>query len=380
MSDHREQQRGTGHILLAPDKFKGSLAAAEVAEALAAGLSETTSLPIRSCPVADGGDGTVAAAASAGYERVEVTATGPTGEHVRTAYARRGRQAVVELADVSGLARLSGGVLAPMRAESSGLGEVLAAALEAGCRRVVIGLGGSACTDGGAGMLTALGARLLDPEGAPIPPGGAGLARLDRIETAGLHPGLADAELVVASDVENPLLGPRGAATVFGPQKGADPAQVRELEVGLTRLAEVVRGHMGHSGETRAGAGAAGGTGFALMTVLGARVRPGSEIVFAVIGFTAALSGAALVVTGEGSLDEQTLAGKAAVAVARAARAEGAPVVAVTGRSLLSEQQLAAVGFEAVHQLRDSEPDPERCMADAAALLAEIGRRIGSRT
>jgi glycerate kinase len=379
VTDRHERTSRGGHILLAPDTFKGSLSAAEVADALAAGLSETAGVPVRRCPIADGGDGTVAAATSAGYERVELSATGPTGMPVRTAYARRDETAVVELADVSGLTRLPDGVLAPMRAESFGLGEVIGAALEAGCRRVVVGLGGSASTDGGAGMLTALGARLLDAGGAPIPRGGAGLARLDRIDTAGLHPALADAELIAASDVDNPLLGPRGAAAVFGPQKGAGPAQTRSLEAGLARLAEVVRGHTGRSQEARSGAGAAGGTAFALMAVLDARLRAGTEILFDVIDFAGALAGATLVVTGEGSLDEQTLGGKGPAAVARAARAEGIPTVAVAGRSLLSGEQLAAAGFGAVYELRDLEPDPARSVTEAANLLAEIGRRIGSR-
>jgi glycerate kinase len=379
VTDREARSAVSGHILLAPDKFKGSLSAAEVAGALAAGVSETAGVPVRHCPIADGGDGTVAAASAAGYERVELSATGPTGAPVRTAYARRDETAVVELADVSGLTRLPDGFLAPMRADSFGLGEVIAAALDAGCRRVVVGLGGSACTDGGAGMLTALGAQLLDAGGAPIPPGGAGLAWLDRIDTRGLHRALADAELVAASDVDNPLLGPRGAAAVFGPQKGAGPAQTDALEAGLGRLAGVVRAHTGQSQESRAGAGAAGGTAFALMAGLGARLRPGTEILFDVIDFAGALAGATLVVTGEGSLDEQTLGGKGPAAVARAARDESIPAIAVAGRSLLSEKQLAAAGFSAVYELRDLEPDPARSVTEAANLLAEIGRRIGSR-
>jgi glycerate kinase len=380
VTERRVWQPRGGHILLAPDKFKGSLSAVEVAEALAAGLAEATDVAVRRCPIADGGDGTVDAAVAAGHERVEVSATGPTGEPLRTAYARRGATAVVELADVSGLARLPGGALAAMRAGSFGLGEVIAAAVGAGCRRVVVGLGGSACTDAGAGMLTALGARLLDVDGIPIPPGGAGLSRLARIETAQLHPAVASTEIVAASDVDNPLLGPRGASAVFGPQKGADPEQVRELEAGLTRFAEVVGAQTGRCEQTRAGAGAAGGTGFALLALLGARLRPGSEILFDVVEFAAALSGAGLVVTGEGSLDEQTLGGKGPAAVARAARAEGISAVAVAGRSLLSEEQLAAAGFETAYQLRDLEPDLDRCRTEAASLLVTIGRRIGCRS
>jgi glycerate kinase len=205
-------------VVVAPDKFKGSLSAAEVAEAVARGLTaEVPGLDVHTLPVADGGDGTLIAATSAGFDRVPVTASGPTGEPVDTAYGRRGDDAVVEMADVSGLSRLPGGRHRPLTASSRGTGELVRAALTAGARRIVLGIGGSACTDGGAGMLQALGVRLLDDDGREIGDGGAALHSLARVELDGLHASLGGAEIVVACDVDNPLTGPVGAAAVYGP-------------------------------------------------------------------------------------------------------------------------------------------------------------------
>ncbi len=205
------------HVLVAPDKFKGSLTAAEVAAAVAGALA----VPAVELPVADGGDGTVDAAVACGFTRVTRTVTGPTGEPVEASYARRGDTAVVELAEASGLRRLPGGP-EPLTATSHGTGELVADAVRQGATRVVLGLGGSACTDGGAGLVRALGARFLDAAGADLPPGGAALRDLERIDISGLLD-LSAVEFVVASDVDNPLLGPHGAAAVYGPQKGADP-------------------------------------------------------------------------------------------------------------------------------------------------------------
>jgi glycerate 2-kinase len=365
------------HVLIAPDKFKGSATAAEVAESLASGLQRVLpGLPTVQTPVADGGDGTVAAALAAGFEPVEVTAAGPTGEPVQTCFARRGDLAVVELADVSGLHRLPGGRLAPLRASSRGTGEVVAAALDAGCRQVVLGVGGSACTDGGAGMAQALGARLLDADGRELPPGGAALCALETVDLAGLHPALAESAVVVASDVDNPLLGPRGAAAVYAPQKGADAAQVRLLEQGLTRWADAVRRATCADLADRPGAGAAGGVGHAALAVLGARLRPGIDLVLDLVGFEQALDDAALVLTGEGSLDEQTLSGKAPAGVAARAGRRGVPVVAVAGRSTLTDDQLGALGVTAAYTLADIEPDPQRCLREVRTLLQQLAARI----
>ena len=364
-------------IVVAPDKFKGSLPATQVAAAIAAGLhAGRPGAEVVTIPVADGGEGTVDAAVAAGFERVPVTAAGPTGDPVRSGYARRGEVAVVELAGVCGLARLPGGRPAPLTASSFGAGEVLRAALEAGGQRIVLGVGGSACTDGGAGLLQALGARVLDTCGEPVRPGGAGLREVAALDLTGLHRAQYPAEIILAADVDNPLTGPDGAAEVYGPQKGASPAEVAALDAGLRRWAAVVAEAVGRDWSRTPGAGAAGGVGFAALAVLGATRRPGIELVLDLAGFETALDGADLVITGEGSLDAQSLAGKTPVGVARAAARRGIAVVAVAGRSTLREAELAAAGIAAVYPLTDLEPDLERCRAEAARLLRRTGQMI----
>jgi glycerate kinase len=379
-------------IVIAPDKFKGSLTAAEAADAIAAGLrAEWPEAELVTVPVADGGDGTVDAAVAAGLERVPVTVDGPTGEPVRASYARRGELAVIELADACGLRRLPGGRPAPLTASSFGCGQVLAAALAAGARQIILGVGGSASTDGGAGLLQALGARVLDARGEPLARGGGALrevAAMDptglnpalrevaALDLSGLHPGLRPSTVILATDVVNPLTGPDGAAEVYGPQKGASPEQITELASGLRRWAAVVAAATGTDRSQAPGAGAAGGVGFAALAVLGAQARPGIELVLDLVDFDAALDGAALVITGEGSLDTQTLAGKAPAGVARAAARRGIPVVAVAGRSTLTEDQLATIGICRVYTLSDLEPDPARSSAQASTLLRRVGQAL----
>jgi glycerate 2-kinase len=366
-------------VVVAPDKFKGSLTAAQVAARVAAGLARAApGVEVAQVPVADGGDGTLDAAVSAGYRRVPVRAEGPTGEPVDTAYAERDGVAVVELADVSGLSRLPGGRLAARTASSYGTGQVIRAALDAGCRRIVLGIGGSASTDGGAGMVQALGGRLLDAHGGEVGRGGAALGAVRSLDLTGLHPALPETEVVVASDVDNPLLGPRGAAAVYGPQKGASPAEVATLDAALARWAEAVHRATGLDAAGTPGAGAAGGVGFAALAILGARLRPGIDLVLELVGFPAALPGARLVITGEGSLDAQTLHGKAPAGVAAAARSAGIPVVAVAGRSLLSPADLEPAGIQAAYALTDIEPDPDRCMTDAGPLLERLAMTVAA--
>ena len=368
-------------IVVAPDKFKGSLPATQVAAAIAAGLhAGRPGAQLVTIPVADGGEGTVDATVAAGFERVPVTAAGPTGDPVRTSYARRGEVAVVELACVCGLARMPGGPCssraAPLTASSFGAGEVLRAALEAGAHRIILGVGGSASTDGGAGLLEALGARVLDARGEPAGRGGRALHDVAALDLTGLHPAASTAELTLAADVDNPLAGPDGAAEVYGPQKGASPAEVALLDAGLRHWAAVVAAAVGQDWSRSPGSGAAGGVGFAARAVLGARSRPGIELVLELAGFGTALDGADLVITGEGSLDAQSLAGKAPVGVARAAARHGVPVVAVAGRSALTEAELAAAGITAVYPLSDLEPDQARSRAEAARLLRRTGQMI----
>ncbi|WP_310399901.1 glycerate kinase [Nocardia kruczakiae] len=375
-------------VVIAPDKFKGSLAAPEVAAALAAGIArEAPDAEVRQVPVADGGDGTVDAFVAAGWERVRVDTVGPTGAPHSASYAVRGDTAVVELAAAVGLVELPDGRTDPMGASTYGLGVLIRHALDHGLREVVLGLGGSASTDGGAGMLQALGLRILDENGTEIGSGAAALARARRLDYSDLHPAVRDTVFVIAGDVDNPLLGPDGAAAVFAPQKGASPRQCAELEAILAQWAHLVdtSGHpfgTGDAHERRAalaghpGAGAAGGTGFGAMAVLGARQRSGIEVILELIDFAARVRDADVVVTGEGAMDEQTLRGKAPAGVAAAAGAADVPVVAVAGRCTLTPERLRAAGFARCYPLSDLESDSERSIAEAARLLEELGTRI----
>ncbi|WP_067897831.1 glycerate kinase [Nocardia vaccinii] len=364
-------------IVLAPDKFKGSLTARQVADAVAEGIRRIRpDADIVRVPVADGGEGTVDAAIAAGFEARTVRVTGPTGEQIRTSFAYNRSVAVVEAAAACGLYQLPGGVLAPLTATSRGVGELIRAALDTGCGTIILGVGGSACTDGGAGLLDALGASLLDADGRPVGPGGGALTDIADLDLHRLDPRVREAELVLASDVDNPLLGIRGAAAVFGPQKGAGPSEVAALEAGLAHWAELVAQHTGFDAADRPGAGAAGGIGFAALAVLGAHRSSGIDVLLDLVGFDRIVRGADLVVTGEGSLDAQTLHGKAPAGVAARAGRAGIRTIAVAGRQLLDEARLRAAGFAAAYPLTDLEPDTRRCQDEAAALLRRQGERI----
>jgi glycerate kinase len=375
-----QQQDTTGHVVIAPDKFKGSLTAAEAAERIAAGiLRAAPGTDVRLLPVADGGEGTVLAALAAGYQRVELTVSGPTGEPVQAAIAVKDAVAVVEAAQASGLTLLPGGVKAPLTASSHGTGQLIARALELGCTRIVLGLGGVACTDGGAGMAQALGATLSDADGTELPPGGAALARLRRLDLGKLPAALAGIDVVIASDVDNPLLGTRGAAAVYGPQKGASPDDVAELDAALASWADAVAELTGADLRDAPGAGAAGGLGFGALALLGAQLRPGIELMLDLLGFDRAVRGARLVVTGEGCLDLQTLHGKAPAGVAAAATGAGVPVAAVSGRLELDEPAWRGAGFAAAYALEAlAGPDaaPGASLTRAAELAELAGERL----
>jgi glycerate kinase len=380
----------TDRVLVAPDKFKGSLTAADVAARVARGLAlsgftgEVTTLP-----VADGGDGTVASAVSAGYRRVEFGVRGPTGQGVTASFALHDGTAIIEAAQACGLSLLTPGELAPLTATSRGVGELILAASRMGAKRIVLAVGGTATTDGGAGLLQSLGARLFDASGHPLPAGGAALARLNELDLSKLKD-LTGVEFLLASDVDNPLLGPSGAAAVYAPQKGATPAEVPLLEAGLARWADVAEAAIAArkspaEGDTTSfryapGAGAAGGLGFAALLFLGARMRPGIELLLEMVSFGQQLDGARLVITGEGSLDEQTLHGKAPVGVARAAAVHdpAVPVVAVAGRCTLSKARLREAGIAAVYPLTDLESDLDRCIADAGPLVERAAKQIAA--
>lgn len=360
-------------VLVACDKFKGSLVATEVAERIAAGVREQApQADVRSVLVADGGDGTIDAALVAGYEERVVTVAGPVGEPRRARYALKDGTAVVEMAETCGIVHLPRGELAPLDASSRGLGEAMRTALDEGCTALVLGVGGSASTDGGTGMLAALGARLLDAEGRDVPDGARGLETLASVDLSGLHPRLAEVDVTVACDVNNPLLGDQGTSAVFGPQKGVTADLRLQVDEGLARYADLLTAQTGHDERERPGAGAAGGVGYAALQVLGATMRPGVELVLDIVGFEDLARGADLVITGEGSLDEQSLMGKTPVGVAEAASRVGVPVVAVCGRTLLADGQAEASGIRRVYALTQLEGDTARCMAEAGPLLEEL--------
>ncbi|MBA0052169.1 glycerate kinase [Streptomyces sp. AJS327] len=372
----------TARVLIAADKFKGSLTAVEVAERVRTGIQRARGgVEVDALPVADGGDGTVAAAVADGFERHEVEVTGPLGAPVTAAFALRGETAVVEMAEASGLQLLPPGAFAPLTATTYGTGELLLAAVDAGATTIVFGVGGSATTDGGAGMLEALGARFLDEDGDPVPHGGGPLRELASADLSSLDARLAEVRIVLASDVDNPLTGPKGAPAVYGPQKGASDEDIAVLDTGLSHYVGVLTEALGPraaEAAEAAGAGAAGGIGYGALVGLNATFRPGIEVLLEVLGFPEALERADLVVTGEGSLDAQTLHGKAPAGVAAAARAAGKPVVAVCGRVEIDDRELRGAGIERAYALTEIEPDPERCMANAGALLEETAERLAA--
>jgi glycerate kinase len=324
-------------VVIAPSAFKGSLAAGEVAESLAEGVRRVwPEAGIELLPVSDGGEEWVQSMVSAaGGSFVDVRVRGPLGEPVQARYGMIDSDgtatAVIEMAAASGLTLVPKDRRDPRRASTYGTGELMLAALEQGAQRLLVGIGGSATNDGGAGMASALGVRFLGHGGDPLPPGGAALADLDTVDLSGLDARLGEAEVVVASDVSNPLLGEDGASAVYGPQKGATPEVVVELDAALAHFADVVEKAVGRGVRDDPGAGAAGGLGFGLMTFCDAELRPGVELALDSIGADRLLEGASLVVTAEGMLDSQTLAGKVPVGVARRARRHGVPVVAVGG-------------------------------------------------
>ena len=323
-------------VLVAPDSFKGSLTQAEVAAAIAAGVARA--LPgarVTELPLSDGGEGWLdtLVAADEGGRMVEVAASGPLGEPIegRFGLVEGGRTAVIEVATASGLHLVSPTSETFRAASSRGSGELIRAALDAGATRILVGLGGSATTDGGAGLAVALGARLLDAGGEPVGAGGAALADVATVDLSGLDPRLGAVEVLVASDVDNPLLGPTGAAAIYGPQKGAGPDDVAPVDAALANYADRVEAALGRELRSVPGAGAAGGLGFGLLAFCGARLVPGIEVALDTVGFDAALAGADLVISGEGRIDLQTLHGKVVAGVAGRARAAGVPVYAIGG-------------------------------------------------
>ena len=373
-------------VLICCDKFKGSASSRSVGEALARGLAAAGCHTVV-VPLADGGDGTLEVFDDLGFRRRAVTVRGANGLPVASQYSLSSGAgspaavptAVIEVARACGLDMVSPDGATPdpgdaRQAGSWGVGDLLRAALDAGARRVILGLGGSATTDAGFGMARALGVEFRDHAGRAVEQV-AGLADVATVDTAGLDPRLEGVEVLVASDVRNPLCGPDGAAAVFGPQKGLVPGDIDEVDDAVRRFARVVEDTVGTSGVAgQPGAGAAGGLGFMAMALLGAQMRSGVGLVLDETGFTDALDGADLVVTGEGRLDAQTLGGKAPAGVAERARRHGVPVVAVCGQDQLGASDL----FVAVHSLIDHEPDVAECIRRPLPILERIGEEIAA--
>uniref|UniRef100_A4XS88 Glycerate kinase n=1 Tax=Ectopseudomonas mendocina (strain ymp) TaxID=399739 RepID=A4XS88_ECTM1 len=359
-------------IVIAPDSFKESLSAPEVAAAIARGWQRV--FPEAECllrPMADGGEGTVdALLAAVGGERRECWVRGPMGEPVRAHWGWLGEgTAVIEMAAASGLHWVPREQRDARVASSFGTGELIAEALQAGATRIILGLGGSATNDAGAGLLQALGMRFLDDQGRELAAGGAALAALDQLDLSGLDARLLQVQIEVAADVDNPLCGARGASAVFGPQKGATPEQVAELDTALGRFARIAAATLGEDHAEYPGVGAAGGLGFAARAFLKATFRPGIELVAELSGLAEAVQGADLVITGEGRMDAQTLHGKTPVGVARVAQDAGVPVIALAGSLGEDYQALYDAGIEAAFSLAPGPLSLEQAMAAAAGEL-----------
>lgn len=372
-------------IVIAPDSFKESLSALEVASAIEAGMREVwPDAEYVKVPVADGGEGTVQAMidATAG-RRIEQEVTGPLGEPVRAFYGLvedgdKGALAVIEMAAASGLESVPPARRNPLVTTSRGTGELIRLALDAGARRFVLGVGGSATNDGGAGMLQALGVRLLDAAGNEIGPGGGALAQLERIDASGLDARVRESEFQVASDVSNPLVGPQGASAIFGPQKGATPEMVAQLDENLRRYAGIVARDLGQDVAGMPGAGAGGGIAAAMVVFLNGRLRPGVEIVLDAVGLDAAVADADLVVTGEGRIDGQTVQGKTPMGVARVARAHGKPVIGIGGSLADDAAAVHAEGIEAVFAAVRRPSSLEDALAAGADNLRHAARNVAA--
>ena len=365
-------------LLLAPNAFKGSLSAVDVAEALARGaLRAAPGARLDLMPISDGGDGLLDALLACRGRKVFAAVTGPLGEKRWASFALLpGRIAVIEMAQASGLALLPEGKRDIWNSTSYGTGELMLRALDAGARTLWVGMGGSATNDAGAGLAQALGARLLDADGREIARGAAGLRALARVDVSGMDKRLRRARVIAVSDVTNPLLGPRGSARVFGPQKGASPRDIPLLEAALKRYAGVLRRDLGVDAGALAGSGAAGGLGAGLAAFVHAALQSGAALVLEELSAAERVAWADLVITGEGRLDSQSLYGKAPVALADLARSLGRPVAAVCG-SLegAAAARLKRRGITRVIALTDSVSEA-RALRETPRLLARVAERL----
>ncbi|MFQ6326890.1 glycerate kinase [Nocardia sp. CWNU-33] len=363
--------------LVCPDKFRGSATATQVSRRLADGLrSGGYTGDIMCMPVADGGEGTIDCFVAAGFATAEATVTGPLGAQVTARIATRDRIAVIESAQASGLDLVTATPDNARRATSRGVGELIKYALDLGFRDITVGVGGTASTDGGVGLLQALGAHFLDRTGHPIPGGGAGLLQLHHVDMTGLDARLPDARITVATDVTNPLTGHDGAARIFAPQKGAENSDVTLLDAGIEHFARTMVPRVLTAAAERPGAGAGGGIGYALIGACGATRVSGADAILDLLHLDEHMSRAHLVITGEGALDESSLAGKAPTAVAHRAKSHGTTTVAVVGRCSLVEKDWRTAGFADVYELAALAGSLEASMRRTSELLIEAGRSI----
>ena len=366
-------------ILIAPDSFKGSTSSLETAKCIRAGLTSVwPDCEARILPVADGGEGTVEAlVAGTGGTYRKCMVADPLGRPVE---ARLGLlpdgTAVIEMAQASGLPLLSASERDPAVTSTYGTGQMILKALDLGCRRIIMGIGGSATNDGGAGMAAALGVKLLDKTGAPLAPGGAALAKLDSIDISGMDPRIRETEFLIASDVTNPLCGESGASAVYGPQKGADPQMVVELDAALSRYGEKLKALFGRDFASLPGAGAAGGLGAGLMAFCNGKLQPGIDIVFRMLSLERQVALADLVITGEGRVDATSASGKLLSGIGRLAIRYAKPVVAITGCIGPGWEKLLDMGITAVVPIADGPITLEESLAQAPRLITQAAIRI----
>lgn len=367
-------------FVVAPDSFKGSISAIGVAEAMEKGIKTVfPSAAVFKVPIADGGEGTVEAlVATTGGEMMMQEVIGPLGKPLQAHWGILGDKetAVIEMAAASGLPLVPQKQRDPRITTTYGTGQLMRAALDKGIRKLIIGIGGSATNDGGAGMAKALGVRFLDQDGGDLPDGGVALGNLARIDLAGIDPRLAQTEILVACDVDNPLCGPRGASAVYGPQKGATPEMIDELDAALAVYAICASTATGKAVAELPGAGAAGGLGAGLLFFSNAQLRPGVEIVLEAAGFSGLVSQADLVFTGEGRTDFQTAFGKAPVGVAKAAKQFDVPVVCLAGGLGKGAEHVLAEGIDAIFSVVPQPMSLEECMEAGPVLVENATEQI----